>query len=83
MFLTVKNGYQQQFKNQTLMDRKCKICQKKIVGRSDKIFCDIRCKNQYHQHLRFITKKAAIEINSYLRRNYVILWEVWEIINIR
>lgn len=58
------------------MKSKCKICKKKLFGRSDKIFCSIGCKNHYHKHMRFAAKKAAIEIDSYLKRNYRILMEV-------
>lgn len=58
------------------MERKCKVCQKKLIGRTDKIFCDIACKNHYHKKMRYISKQAAIEINSYLKRNYIILHEV-------
>lgn len=58
------------------MKKKCKVCDKILRGRSDKIFCSIGCKNHYHKHLRYITKKAAIEINGYLKRNYAILWEL-------
>lgn len=58
------------------MDRKCKVCQKTLKGRSDMIFCSVGCKNEYHKHLRYVSKTAAIEINSYLKRNYSILWEI-------
>lgn len=57
------------------MKRKCKICEKILHGRSDMIFCSVGCKNHYHKNVRYITKIAAIEINGYLKRNYVILWE--------
>lgn len=58
------------------MNRKCKICKKRVVGRSDKVFCSSYCKNYYHKKMRFITKKAAAEINGYLKRNYFILLEL-------
>jgi len=57
------------------MDRKCRICEKPIKGRADKIFCSVSCKNEYHKNLRYATKIAAIEINGYLKRNYAILLE--------
>lgn len=57
------------------MEHKCKICEKPIKGRSDKIFCSSQCKNLYHKKLRYASKIAAIEINSYLKRNYAILLE--------
>lgn len=58
------------------MDRKCKICEKKLYGRSDKIFCSVYCKNYYHKHLRKAARKAAVEINAFLQRNYAILLEL-------
>jgi len=58
------------------MERKCKICSSIIVGRADKVFCSTRCKNTYHKKLRHATKKVAIEINGYLRRNHGILLEI-------
>ncbi|HZW76683.1 MAG TPA: hypothetical protein VFF21_00095 [Flavobacteriaceae bacterium] len=58
------------------MGRKCKICKKNLYGRADKIFCDAACKNEYHKKVRRIAHAAAIEINSYLKRNYIILREI-------
>ncbi|MEM9053023.1 MAG: hypothetical protein AAGC47_13295 [Bacteroidota bacterium] len=57
------------------MKRKCKICQKPVVGRSDKIYCSDYCKNVYHKKMRYATKQAAVEINGFLKRNYAILLE--------
>ena len=54
---------------------KCKICKNEMSGRSDKLFCSIKCKNYYHIHLRHASKKAAIRINEYLKRNHGILLE--------
>lgn len=56
--------------------KKCKVCQKRLRGRSDKIFCSVGCKNYYHKNLRFAAKKAAIQIDGYLKRNYKILYEI-------
>ena len=58
------------------MERKCKVCEKPLRGRSDMIFCSIGCKNHYHKHVRYASKMAAIEINGFLKRNYSILYEV-------
>lgn len=58
------------------MHTKCKICEKSLTGRTDKIFCSTTCKNYYHKKLRYATKQAAIEINGYLKRNYAILMEL-------
>jgi hypothetical protein len=56
--------------------KKCKICKKPIVGRKNKVFCSVACKNYYHKHLRYASFKAAIRINEYLKRNHGILLEL-------
>lgn len=58
------------------MKRKCKICSNLIVGRKDKIFCSIKCKNYYHVNLRKVTEIAVVEINNMLHRNRSILLEL-------
>jgi len=55
---------------------KCKICHKDIHGRSDKLFCSIKCKNYYHVKLRRVTHNAAKDIDHILHRNRSILLEV-------
>jgi len=54
----------------------CKICKKAIIGRTDKKFCSIKCKNFYHSNLRRVTDKEVVEINSILHRNRSILLEI-------
>jgi len=54
----------------------CKVCKKKIIGRSDKMFCSIKCKNYYHTNLRRVTKNAVKEIDIILHRNRSILLEI-------
>ncbi len=56
-------------------ERKCKICKKGYLGRQNKVFCSVQCKNYYHKHLRYASFKAAIRINEYLKRNHGILLE--------
>jgi hypothetical protein len=55
---------------------KCKICNKKTVGRKDKIFCSVRCKNYYHVNLRRVTKLEVKKIDIILHRNRSILLEI-------
>jgi len=55
---------------------KCKICEKVIKGRKDKLFCSIECKNYYHTTLRRITKTQATPIDKILHRNRSILLEL-------
>ena len=55
--------------------KKCKICSKKVVGRSDKIFCSVACKSSYHRQLRSVTNETAKYIDEILHRNRSILLE--------
>ena len=56
--------------------KKCKMCSKKVVGRSDKIFCSVKCKSTYHRKLRKKTKLVALVIDEILHRNRSILYEI-------
>lgn len=56
--------------------RKCKLCKSSFVGRSDKIFCSIDCKNEYHVRLRQVTAKVVRETDKILHRNRSILLEI-------
>lgn len=56
--------------------RKCKICSKFIVGRKDKLFCSVKCKNYYHVNLRRVTNEEAVKIDRILHRNRSILLEI-------
>ena len=58
------------------MNRKCKMCNKIIRGRSDKIFCSVKCKSEYHQKLKKVTEIETSEINKILKRNLSILLEI-------
>jgi hypothetical protein len=55
---------------------KCKICGNEITGRSDKKFCSVLCKNNYHTTLRRSTSLAVKEIDTILHRNHGILLEI-------
>jgi len=59
-----------------LSKRKCKICGTPITGRSDKIFCSVKCKNIYHHRLRKNTEIAVKNIDKILHRNRSILFEL-------
>lgn len=54
----------------------CKMCKISIVGRSDKKFCSIECKNNYHFRLRKNTETIAKKIDVILHRNRSILLEL-------
>ncbi|MEM7375005.1 MAG: hypothetical protein AAF587_40805 [Bacteroidota bacterium] len=58
------------------MPHTCPICKSPVIGRSDKIFCSIACKNNYHVRLRRATAKAVRETDKILHRNRSILLEL-------
>jgi len=54
-------------------NRTCIICEKQLYGRSDKVFCDIHCKNKYHSEIRKTTRTVSAETLKMLQQNWVIL----------
>ena len=58
------------------MKKVCKICKQEFVGRLDKIFCSINCKNVYNTSLSRVTKNATVSIDKILHRNRSILLEI-------
>ncbi|MFD0988468.1 hypothetical protein ACFQ1R_00035 [Mariniflexile jejuense] len=56
--------------------KKCKICSKLLVGRNDKMFCSVKCKNYYHVNLRKVTDKVVKDLDNILHRNRSILLEI-------
>lgn len=59
--------------NVTTDRRECIMCSKKLVGRSDKVFCGISCKNRYHGQNRKAVKNYFTETLKVIRKNYLIL----------
>lgn len=55
---------------------KCLQCSKEIIGRTDKKFCSVTCKNEYNNKLRKLTIKETALIDSYLHRNREILMTI-------
>ena len=55
---------------------KCRMCKNPMKGRSDKLFCSLACKNDYHVRLRQVTNKATTDTDTILHRNRSILLEV-------
>lgn len=51
----------------------CLNCTSKLVGRSDKKFCDAQCRSTYHNQNKPVHEMLIQQINSILRRNRGIL----------
>lgn len=54
-------------------NRSCLNCGERIIGRSDKKFCDDSCRNQYNNNQRRDITNLMRNINNALRKNRSIL----------
>lgn len=61
-----------------MVSRKCKFCNASYTGRFDKIFCSLKCKNDYHVLLRrdTDTNSEVKRVDKILHRNRSILVEL-------
>jgi hypothetical protein len=55
------------------MEKRCLTCQKTIIGRSDKKYCSVDCKNALHAKKRQEKPDIFRETNGWLHRNHAIL----------
>ena len=53
--------------------KKCLFCGERIIGRTDKKFCDPQCRNSYNNRIKRESEKLIININKILRKNRKIL----------
>lgn len=51
----------------------CPVCSEPVIGRSDKIYCSISCKNRHHASTRKMNYPVTEAINRRLKRNYTVL----------
>jgi len=59
------------------MEKKaCLKCNKPIMGRADKKFCDDSCRNEYNNKFNKDTKNLIRNVNNRLRKNWRILEEL-------
>lgn len=56
-----------------IMDRFCKECSEKLLGRRDQKFCCDQCRNTYNNRLNEDSNNYVRRINSILRKNRRIL----------
>lgn len=54
----------------------CLECGDKILGRSDKKFCNDSCRNSYNNRQRKASTQELRKINDILRKNFCILREL-------
>ena len=56
----------------------CVLCGKTIYGRTDKRFCDLDCRNSYHNSRRSSHERPFREMHKKLMVNYRILKRLYE-----
>ena len=56
--------------------KECLECGEKIIGRSDKKFCNDYCRNAYNNKLNVGDKNLVRNTNNALKKNYKILCEL-------
>lgn len=57
-------------------EKQCLECGEKVVGRSDKKFCNDYCRNGYNNKLEVGNKNLVRNTNNALKKNYKILCEL-------
>jgi hypothetical protein len=63
-------------KDSVLVKNNCLYCGEGISGRSDKLFCDVECKNAFHRAQKTEAKETFARIGKILKKNRDILKEV-------
>jgi hypothetical protein len=56
-----------------MLDRNCQYCDKQLYGRSDKQFCNDKCRNCYHNKTKSNNRNSIRIINIILKKNVSIL----------
>ena len=57
-------------------NKTCLECGEKVIGRSDKKFCNDYCRNAYNNKLNVGNKNMVRNTNNALKKNYKILCEL-------
>jgi hypothetical protein len=55
------------------MKKECGVCKKEFIGRSDKKYCSLDCKNKFNNQLRSTQSNIIAQIDIILHRNHHIL----------
>lgn len=56
--------------------KKCKECSKGFIGRTNKIFCSVKCKSRQHYKRAERITNSTDDIDQILHRNYKLLKEI-------
>ncbi|SEN08332.1 hypothetical protein SAMN05216436_11186 [bacterium A37T11] len=55
------------------MERLCLDCEKPLIGRADKKFCDDACRSNYNNRLHAVDETTIKKVNQILKNNYKVL----------
>jgi hypothetical protein len=58
-------------------NKTCLRCGEPLLGRSDKKFCDDHCRSSFNNSIAFGLNQTMKQINQYLKRNRMILWQLF------
>ncbi len=58
------------------MEKLCLECKRRLIGRSDKKFCEDLCRNAYHNRENSIENQNIRKVNARLRKNRRILAKI-------
>lgn len=61
---------------QTLVEKRCRECNTKLIGRADKKFCSDQCRTSFNNKLNGDENNYVRNVNNILRRNRRILKEL-------
>ena len=56
--------------------QKCQNCEKPLVGRIDKRFCDSQCRANFHNRHKRKTERVIAAVNRQIRKNRSILFKL-------
>jgi hypothetical protein len=63
-------------KKSVLSKKNCLYCEEEFSGRSDKLFCDVECKNAFHREQKTDAKETFVRVNKILKKNRDILKDI-------
>ncbi len=58
---------------QTIETKKCPVCSRELRGRTDKVFCSAKCKNNLNNAKNRVLQEKIKPITEKLKQNYEIL----------
>ena len=54
-------------------ERKCPVCGEMFTGRTDKVYCSLRCKSSVHYEKKLETEQFYLKVDKHLKTNRKLL----------